>query len=704
MFAARFLIFGLPLIAGLVAWWSAAQARLGRVERRTHLVALLPQQELGWNPFERMTEGERQILDVVHEPLLRIHRDGSLVPALAERWAWSQRVSCWFADEKTAAVAARRLSALRGNEWAPWHLESARPAGTGLTLKFSAVAGEGAAEAMKAIDDLEPERARILRMFLPESGRVTLSAFRKTRAGAQIKRVWWDDERSGELLIVGDPKDWAEEFEAAFREAGIPPPDLRVMGELKGLREPVLEFVLREGVRWHSGDRVVPEDVRATVEWVKESGWQAGLEEGLRDVQRVEVDGETGVRVIYRNFYGPAVCDWVSLPILPGKWIAKHRGKDFDRAFSKDPPPGAGPFQLSRLDDRVLALSAVPRPGPEPLQRQVRILTGAGPFVMHMAFATGGADLAWQGQEEIGPVLADESLVMCSSPPRGRLLVLWNTRAPVVGDVRLRKALALATDREALVDGLLNGRGRVSEGLFQPGLWYAGARPAEPFDRGRAQRLLAEGGWLVDVGGVAKRPDQALQFNLITTAGAPERERLAELLRDQWAKIGADVRVEVLPPEVWAGERLPRGQFDGVILGMDYPVSWDQSKLWHSGELPPGGLNYSGVADAQVDLLLDALAVEFDPDRVTDRASQLEERVLSKHPMLTLFADRQDMVVRKELLPADLAQDPDVDCTLRDLLLLPEEVEVRVESLEMRTPKVEVPAPRVNPKMRVPEE
>ena len=297
MLAARLLIFGIPLIAGAVAWWSATQARLGRVERRTHLVALLRQQELGWNPFERMTEAERQILDVVHQPLLRIHREGSLVPALAERWSWSQRVSCWFADEDRAKVAARRLSALRGNQWVPWHLESARPAGVGLTLTFSAVAGEGAAEVMKAIDDLEPERARILRMSLPESGRGFMTAFRQTAEGNQIKRIWWDDETNGEVLIVGDPKEWAQKFETAFREVGLPPPDLRLIGELKGLREPVLEFALRDGVRWHSGDRVLPEDVRATVEWVKAKGWSVGLERGLRDVQRVELDGETRVRI-----------------------------------------------------------------------------------------------------------------------------------------------------------------------------------------------------------------------------------------------------------------------------------------------------------------------------------------------------------------------------------------------------------------------
>ena len=386
------------------------------------------------------------------------------------------------------------------------------------------------------------------------------------------------------------------------------------------------------------------------------------------------------------------------------KWIEKHRKENAARAFSQDPPPGAGPFQLSRLDDRVLALSAVPRPGAEPLQRQVRILTGAGPFVMHMAFATGGADLAWQGEAEMGDVLDDSGLAMRSAPPRGRVLVLWNTRSPVLGDVRLREALALATDREALVDELLNGRGRVSEGIFRPGLWYAGEREPESEDLGRAQTLLAQSGWLVDVNGMAKRPEGPLAFSLITTAGSPQRERLAELLRKHWARVGADVRVEVLPPEVWAGERLPQGRFDGVILGMDYPVSWDQSSLWHSGELPPAGLNYAGIADAQTDLLLDALAMEFDPDRVGDRARQLEKRVLARSPVLTLFADRQDMVVRSGLLPDELRDNVDADCTLRDLLLLPKEPEVRADSLEMLEPDVEVPAPRVKPRMRVPEE
>lgn len=707
MFASRFLIFGIPLIAGALAWWSAVQARLGRVEQRTHLVALLPQQDLGWNPFQRMTEAERQILDVVHEPLLRLHADGELVPALASSWRWTQRVTCWFDDEETAKVAARRLSALRGNRWTPWGLESARAGGEGLTLTFSKVAGDGAGEALKAINDLTPERATMLRISLSESGRKVFATFRQSDDGAPLQRVWWDDEQSGEVLVVGDAPAWAQALENAFRGAGLPPPDIRLVGDLTGLREPVLEFTLREGVRWHSGDRVVPEDVKATIQQVKGRGWAVGLERGLRDVQRVEMDGENGLRIVYRNFYGPAICDWVRLPILPQRWIEKHRTDTAEMAFSMDPPPGAGAFQLSRLDSRVLALSAVPRPGPEPRHRQVRILTGAGPFVRHMAFATGGADLAWQFDGPTVPMMDDPELQERAAPARGRLMVLWNTRSPILEDSRLREALAWATDREALVDELLDGRGRVSEGLFRRGVWYGEEHPVESYRPGHAQSLLAECGWLVDVNGIAKKPDQTFTFSLITTAGAPERERVAELLQQQWSQIGADVRVEALAPEVWSQERLPRGQFDGILLGMDYALSWDQSDFWHSGQRPPTGLNYAGIMDSRLDLLLDALAMEFDPDKVTARTRRVQERVMAERPLMTLFADRQEMIVRESLLPLELRADEDADVTLRDVLLPRDESVVSVDMLKMREPEVKVgtpDAPVVQPRMRVPEE
>lgn len=704
MILPRLLIFGIPLVAGAVAWWSAGQARRGRMESRTHLVALLPQQDLTWNPFQRMTEGERQILDLVHEPLLRIDRDGRLAPALAKSWTWTQRVHCWFSDAKKATVAAQRLSALQGNRWMSWNLQSAESSGTGLTMVFSDVDGAGAAEALKVIEDLKPESAKMLQVSMTKSGKTLLAEFRKSKLGQQVKRIWWDDELNAEILIVGDPKRWSEGLVTAFRDAGTPLPELRLVGELTGLREPVLEFSLREGVRWHSGDRVTTEDVRATVEMVKRRGWAMALQDGFRDVQKVELADEGVIQMVYRNFHGPALTDWVSLPILPMSWLNEHAKEAAMLAFSSDPPPGAGPFQLTRLDDRVMALSAVPREGAEPLQRQVRILTGASPFVMHMAFSTGGADLVWPGGEDLDPMLADPNLELRSAPPRGRLMVLWNTQAPLVGDARLREALALATDRRALVETLLEGRGRLSDGLYRPDLWYASGVPEMPFDLRKAQRVLAETGWLVDVSGQAKKPEQALEFSLITTAGNSQRERLADLLKEQWARLGAKVNIEVLPSDEWALERLPRGRFDGVILGMDYDVSWDQSEMWHSTNRAPAGLNFSGVGESKIDLLLDALSAEFDPDRVPERAAELEDLLLARRPILPLFTDRQDMIVRSRLLPSSFRKDGEAVCTLRDLLLPQRDVEVSPGVLKMREPEPELPAGMPKVKMRIPEE
>jgi ABC-type transport system substrate-binding protein len=704
MILPRLLIFGIPLVAGLVAWWSADQARKGRLESRTHLVALLPQPDLTWNPFQRVTEGERQILDLVHEPLLTLDREGRVAPALARSWLWTQRVHCWFSDAKTARTAAERLSALKGNRWMSWNLESAESTGMGLNMSFSDVDGAGAAEALKVIEDLKPQPAKVLQVSVTKSGKPVFNQFRKSKFGRQIQRVWWDDDLSAEMLILGNPKEWAEALIAAFRTAEVPLPEMRLIGELTGLREPVLEFELRDGVRWHSGDRVTLEDVKATVDLVKRRGWALSLERGFRDLQKVELAGENVVRMVYRNFYGPALMDWVRLPILPREWLAEHAKDEASLAFSSDPPPGAGPFQLTRLDNRVLALSAVPRDGEEPLHRQVRILTGAGPFVMHMAFATGGADVVWPGQERMEHLLEDPELELRSAPLQGRLMVLWNTQAPLMGDGRLREALDLATDRQALIDDLLDGRGRMHGGLFRPDLWYAQDRSVDAFDLGRAQRLLAQSGWLVDVNGRAKKPDQSLTFSLITTAGSPQRERLASLLAKQWSKLGVKVNVEVLPSDEWALERLPRGRFDGVILGMDYGISWDQTEMWHSTERAPAGLNFSGVATSAIDLQLDALAMEFDLERVPERAAELEELILARRPMLSLFTDRQDIIVRSRLLPDNVRERDGSVCTLRDLLLSPKESPVNPGRLRMRVPEVEMPVEEPQLKMRVPEE
>jgi ABC-type oligopeptide transport system substrate-binding subunit len=132
-------------------------------------------------------------------------------------------------------------------------------------------------------------------------------------------------------------------------------------------------------------------------------------------------------------------------------------------------------------------------------------------------------------------------------------------------------------------------------------------------------------------------------------------------------------------------ERLSTHRFDAAILGLDFETSWDQHPLWHSSQAEYG-LNFAGLADRQIDLLLEDLRGEFDPARVAEKAGEMESLVLAQHPMLPLFTDMTQVALRLSALPEGAKADDLTPWTLRDLVLKSAADASPEPKIEMRKP------------------
>ena len=74
--------------------------------------------------------------------------------------------------------------------------------------------------------------------------------------------------------------------------------------------------------------------------------------------------------------------------------------------------------------------------------------------------------------------------------------IAFNLNLPLFKDVRIRRAVALAIDKQAIVEGLYGGYGEVADQLMPPVLWGRSSKvKAYPHDPKQAKSLLAEGGY-----------------------------------------------------------------------------------------------------------------------------------------------------------------------------------------------------------------
>ena len=122
-------------------------------------------------------------------------------------------------------------------------------------------------------------------------------------------------------------------------------------------------------------------------------------------------------------------------------------------------------------------------------------------------------------------------------------MLLNVTRAPL-DDVAVRRAIAFAIDRNALIDGVLSGSGTPASGLAPDNLGLAGVVPTQQFDPAQARAVLDADGWLAGSNGVRVKSGNPLTFKLGAYASRPELAPLAVAIKDQLRSVGFDVSLE----------------------------------------------------------------------------------------------------------------------------------------------------------------
>ena len=331
--------------------------------------------------------------------------------------------------------------------------------------------------------------------------------------------------------------------------------------------------------RFQDGRSVTADDVVATYASLARPAFQAARRDGLELVSDVTAENPRVVRFTLREpsatFLGAT-----RLAILPSACAAEP-----------DCRVGAGPFRLDRIALDTVDLRAAQTADPVPAIPGLRFSISPDSVARALGLARGTIDLVQNGVEpDLLPWLEQSGLEVVSTPGATFHYLGINLRRPELADPRVRRAIAHAIDRAAIVRWVLGGHARVANGLFPPEHWSHADVPDLGYDPALARRLLDEAG--------------AHDFRVtLKTSTVELRRRIGEVVGAMLGDVGitADVR-----PLEWASlyGDVRRGSFDLFALawfGIEDPDQY--YAILHSSMTPPRGSNRGGFADAEVDAL-----------------------------------------------------------------------------------------------------
>lgn len=360
--------------------------------------------------------------------------------------------------------------------------------------------------------------------------------------------------------------------------------------------------------------------------------------------------------------YTVAIGDNVSNSLIPHQIVYVHMSspKHWEAVggweeFAKR-PSGTGPFKVEEIVPRERAVlvrndaywdkSRLPKldkvillPMPEASTRTAAILSGQANFIEAPA-------------PDAIPRLKSSGIKIITNPyPH-----IWPYLLRQVGentplnDVRIRRALNLAINREAVVE-LLNGLAVPAKGHVLPDSpWFGNPTFKIEYAPEKAKELLKEAGY---------GPDKPLKLKfMIAPSGSGQMQPMPmnELVQQQLKQVGVDLEFEVTE---WQALRAQRGKGPhdpgareihalNNSMGTYDPYSAFE-RFFNCDLLPPKGLNWSGVCDKKLQAMLDKVKETFDAKKQDAILANIHEYVVDNAYWLWVVHDVNPRALRPEV-------------------------------------------------------
>jgi peptide/nickel transport system substrate-binding protein len=395
----------------------------------------------------------------------------------------------------------------------------------------------------------------------------------------------------------------------------------------------IVTWKLRPGVVWSDGQPFTSKDVVFTYQVIMDTANPISRAQYAAVDSVDPIDGTT-VRVAYKSVYAAYGQNFSA--ILPQHVFGA--ATNIDKSSFNRAPLGTGPFRFNNWasgDSISFDRNALFRKPGQPFVDQLIYKITPNTAASIEAFKAGEVDALWSlgmGDIPILRTIADAAFTPAPSP-QVEVMVLNTscTSGPqqgvsgcahaVLGDVRVRQALELAIDKQAIVDRLLGSQTLVATSIVPIGPWATDLPPSE-YNPDKARQLLANAGWQTGHDGIRSKDGVRAHLDYVVLAGDQTREQTQQVIEEQLRAVGIELAIRNAPAGTlssWANNgAVARGSFDIFELGRGTGVDAQSTLVgeYSSAGIPSeqnqAGTNYTRVIDPEIDRALNASASTLD--------------------------------------------------------------------------------------------
>lgn len=389
-------------------------------------------------------------------------------------------------------------------------------------------------------------------------------------------------------------------------------------------------FELKQGVKFHNGEPLTAEAVKFTMDSIMDPNFQTPLKTWLTDVEKVETEGDYTVVITTKYPTRGLLSSLAQVSIVEPKAVASQ-GNAYNTS-----PVGTGPYKVQSYtaNNQVVLERFDGYWGEKGKAKKITFRIMPENSTRLAALQTGEVDLAESlPPDKAAEVESNENLAVVSTPTlRVDFLVIQHDR-PWLKEVKFRKAISYAIDRQSIVDNILGGTTVVASSPSPPGtIGFNEDLPPYEYNLEKAKQLLKEVGYNgepITYGGPSGRYAMDRQVN----------EAVAAMLQSA----GINVKLEILD---WSSFYPKKDSYDMHFIGQtDFTIN--PNKHYDS-------VYYSKTAttfykNEQVDALLDEAIQTMDDDAAAEIYKQVQQLLVDDMASIPLHYEPSLLGVSKKL-------------------------------------------------------
>jgi peptide/nickel transport system substrate-binding protein len=433
-----------------------------------------------------------------------------------------------------------------------------------------------------------------------------------------------------------------------------------------------VKWELLPNLKWSDGQPVTSADIKYTWQiWMKDP--KTNSRTGYSEIESIDTPNDLTAIIHFKSVYAPYPLVF-SDGIMPKHLLENE--PDISKTDYNRKPMGTGPFKITDFkagDSITLERNPNYRFAPDKPYLDKVIFRSVPSVQTAMAqLKAGEVNAVWNLTADQAVDLEKVSgLVMQTVPgPTVERIELNtaenkeftdpNSKNPVLGDIAVRKALLYATPKQQIIDKLFFGKLTQGTSPVSQG-WAAYKEPQEGYDPKKANDTLEAAGWKKGADGIRSKDGVRASISYTTTTGDATREKVQQVLVDEWKAIGIEVKIQNQPSSVLLSgsctSKDPRklGTFDLVQYASSPGIDPHTTVFtrYHSKNIPTqancSGQNYTRVKNADMDKAIEDAGATLDLEkRKASYAKAL--KILNEQYVIIWLYDRADIDGRQDAL------------------------------------------------------